>query len=1047
MQHNTVPYSYDKNDREYSKTLNNVERALSDICTKHSRKEKILIVPSFSQGNQITESLVKNGIPYINLRIKTLTSLAHEIVDLDLVRTSIKHVSETSTRIIIEDLFQHIRAKADSYFHHIEPKEGMANALGEAVRELRMSGIHSDNLSPKDFINEKKGTEIIELFRNYEVYLQQNQYADRPEILKRALKKLKADKDSPRDRLYLFLSDVPYSALEKLFIEALPGEKILLPHDHVHGIAYPQRFLQTPIKKEVTEITSNREKLPYLFEPEQAPGVFKDSTVEIFHAVGRRNEIREVVRRIISSGRKNDEVEIIHTSYDDYVPMIYDLSCKFGIPVTFEEGLPIPFTRPGKAALGFLSWISSNYEAVKFRQLIVSGNVDLKAHGEDDLITPAIMARILRESPIGCGKERYLRILSKMVEHYASNLLKYNNTDNDKGDFYQQREANARFLKSVLKHILDSIPVVDEHNTISLQDLCSCLRDLVSRYARVSDEPDGEAKAAITEKLNEIQTMTTKTMSFPDALNQIDLTIRDMKVGQSGPASGCLHISSYLNGGRTGRQHTYIVGCDAQTFPGTVIQNPVLLDEELTSIGGDLITSSEFLKEKLYRSAALLSSLRGNVTLSFSSFDVLENRDSFPSSILLQVYRLISGNHHASYTDFMKDMGRPSGYIPMGEHLDMSDFWIKSFIAENGLKRPDASVFQCYPGLAEGKKAEEARETDSATEYDGKLLTPGQELDPRENAGLIMSASMLEKFAKCPYSYFLYHILKVRPLEEITITEDTWLDGMQRGSLLHKLFEQFMREITVNKEKPTVVKHTARIKSLLDEIIQEYREKIPPPSEAIFAQEKKILHKASDIFLKTEEDRSEKYSPAFFEFAFGSQDAEPGFREPVKIPLGTGQSFNLSGRIDRIDRITEREYAVIDYKTGSAYGYKNNICLNKGKTIQHALYAIAAEKLVRNIEKDEKLSVTLSGYLFPTEKESGRLEMYARNDTELMQLLDLLFEIIRRGIFIPSPDKDSCTYCDFTNICGESVKERSMQKFRNTDNSESALLKKLEEYE
>jgi len=96
-----------------------------------------------------------------------------------------------------------------------------------------------------------------------------------------------------------------------------------------------------------------------------------------------------------------------------------------------------------------------------------------------------------------------------------------------------------------------------------------------------------------------------------------------------------------------------------------VIQNPVLLDEELTSIGGDLITSSEFLKEKLYRSAALLSSLRGNVTLSFSSFDVLENRDSFPSSILLQVYRLISGNHHASYTDFMKDMGRPSGYIPM----------------------------------------------------------------------------------------------------------------------------------------------------------------------------------------------------------------------------------------------------------------------------------------------------------------------------------------------------------------------------------------------
>jgi len=84
-----------------------------------------------------------------------------------------------------------------------------------------------------------------------------------------------------------------------------------------------------------------------------------------------------------------------------------------------------------------------------------------------------------------------------------------------------------------------------------------------------------------------------------------------------------------------------------------------------------------------------------------------------------------------------------------------------------------------------------------------------------------------------------------------------------------------MREITVNKEKPTVVKHTARIKSLLDEIIQEYREKIPPPSEAIFAQEKKILHKASDIFLKTEEDRSEKYSPPFLSLPLAHKMQNP----------------------------------------------------------------------------------------------------------------------------------------------------------------------------
>ena len=92
------------------------------------------------------------------------------------------------------------------------------------------------------------------------------------------------------------------------------------------------------------------------------------------------------------------------------------------------------------------------------------------------------------------------------------------------------------------------------------------------------------------------------------------------------------------------------------------------------------------------------------------------------------------------------------------------------------------------------------------------------------------------------------------------------------------------------------------------------------------------------------------------------------------------------------------------------------------------------------------LAVTSSGYLFPTEKETGRLLIYGRNDTQLMQLLDLLFDIIRAGIFIPSNDKDSCTYCDYTNICGEAVKERSNLKFENLDNSEIVILKKLEDY-
>jgi hypothetical protein len=78
--------------------VNQLQKALSEIFNTHRLREKVLIVPSFSQGHQITESLVKSGIPYINLRINTISSLAHEIIALDLVKESITILPETSVK-------------------------------------------------------------------------------------------------------------------------------------------------------------------------------------------------------------------------------------------------------------------------------------------------------------------------------------------------------------------------------------------------------------------------------------------------------------------------------------------------------------------------------------------------------------------------------------------------------------------------------------------------------------------------------------------------------------------------------------------------------------------------------------------------------------------------------------------------------------------------------------------------------------------------------------------------------------------------------------
>src|SRR5439155_1102527 len=98
--------------------------------------------------------------------------------------------------------------------------------------------------------------------------------------------------------------------------------------------------------------------------------------------------------------------------------------------------------------------------------------------------------------------------------------------------------------------------------------------------------------------------------------------------------------------------------------------------------------------------------------------------------------------------------------------------------------------------------------------------------------------------------------------------------------------------------------------------------------------------------------------------------ASPASVNPVEIHLGHAGSFLLRGRIDRVDELGPGEFVVWDYKTGGTYGFKENRHLNAGRQIQHALYAMAAERLLSSAEY--KARVRRSGYFFPGPRGEGQ---------------------------------------------------------------------------
>jgi ATP-dependent helicase/nuclease subunit B len=287
----------------------------------------------------------------------------------------------------------------------------------------------------------------------------------------------------------------------------------------------------------------------------------------------------------------------------------------------------------------------------------------------------------------------------------------------------------------------------------------------------------------------------------------------------------------------------------------------------------------------------------------------------------------------------------------------------------------------------------------------------------------------------------------VRKPDEIEYDQSRWLDALQRGSLLHKIFCRFMQELRERKESPFLKVHGPLIKSIAEDLIARTKEEIPPPSGGIFAREKQELMDSLQVFLKAEEGREKPVKPVLFEAAFGMKTEKgEGMEEPAVIGIDKDHSLQLRGKIDRIDRLRENLYRVVDYKTGSYSMYDNLESFGRGRILQHALYSLAAEQILEKLGLEEVALVVQSGYYFPTRRGEGKEVLVEGVDRrKLRQLLMELMGILAVGNFIVNPDV-RCDYCDFMPVCPAGAPSNAKAK-QEANPDEFSIFERLKDYE
>jgi ATP-dependent helicase/DNAse subunit B len=212
------------------------------------------------------------------------------------------------------------------------------------------------------------------------------------------------------------------------------------------------------------------------------------------------------------------------------------------------------------------------------------------------------------------------------------------------------------------------------------------------------------------------------------------------------------------------------------------------------------------------------------------------------------------------------------------------------------------------------------------------------------------SISRLETYAHCPFRFWIEHVLRMKPLEDVTRKTIP----AEHGTLVHQILCEFYETLQQKGLLRLTLEHTEEILSTLDEITT----KCLSEQEQWFSDMKAqmgtlIGTRYTGIgslkrFIYSEiayQDSSKLHMPTHFEFAFGdlsTDEANSMLNISVDLAPGGEDHMLLHGIIDRIDYIGDQYFGIIDYKTGKVPKIDDIL---SGLSLQLPLYMYAYQML------------------------------------------------------------------------------------------------------
>jgi CRISPR/Cas system-associated exonuclease Cas4 (RecB family) len=807
-------------------------------------------------------------------------------------------------------------------------------------------------------------------------------------------------------------------------------------------------------------------------------GTAPDTTFEFFSAPGEGREAIEIVRRVLteaSRGVRFDRMAVVLRSPNLYSTHLEAAFHRAGVPAYFARGTRRP-DPAGRALLALLACADEGCSAARFAEYVSLARLPTEPDEAnplpptwvppgDEVLRSEPAARVEEDAEDGGdpGREaagerprdrraspmpwRWERLLDEAGVIGGAGRWRVRlaglraELARRAGDARREDAGSARAL--AIDRDIEQLRVLERFAVPIVEEMASWDRparwgEWIERLERLAARAlaDPERPLAVIADARPLAPLGPVTLG---EVREV-LTPRLATVQRVASASRFGRVFVGTSETVRGRSFdvVFVPGLAERVFPQRIRKDPLLPDaarEAMVGFSDEALARAERLELQLAVGAASRA-----LYASYPSMDALSARPRVPSFYALDLYRAACGHlpdHQALARAAAATSGArlawpappdPRVAIDAAEH-DLAQLRRWLLEADPAAARGRARyLLELSPVLARSLRTRYARWRPRWTAFDGLDGEPHgvEALAKFRLHQRAYSPSALQRFASCPFRFYLGSVLMLAPREERQAVHR--LDPATRGRLAHDAIAAVTRALIASGRWPVtpadVPPALERLADVLARVAAHYREELAPRIDGVWRAEIEALHADLRGWLTAVAASGDGWKPRWVEFAFGINervsDTDPESHDGEVI---VENRWRLRGIVDAIEeREGSRQLRVTDYKTGRDTS-KGPFQVGGGQVLQPILYALAVERALGASVCESRLffCTMRAGFVSRTLKLAPDPAPARARAIEVLEIIDRALEL---GFLPQAPRPDTCARCEFRPVCGPHEEHR-----------------------